>query len=333
VIYHRTDIPTKIPVKSLSWRGDTLVDSVAGGDEYHLDGTTTDSRVSWAYRFDAAVQSPSGRYVVIYEKLGTKGLIIRNGKLLRELNRSFYCAEAYEYPVTFALRPDGRELLIHCPDEYNHIEIEDAETGERLSAGTARKPADFFHSRLAVSGDGRWLLSSGWAWHPMDLICCFDISAALADPAVLDVDRFPDLGKWCEVNSAAFLGNDRLLLASSPEAETFREDSDEGLKPGQLGVFNLQENRFECVVAVERVIGTMMPVGRDYVVSFYEHPKLIETHTGRVAVDWPDVCSGKQNSSIIWHQDPPPPTIALDPEKRRFAVGGQERVTVIELNH
>jgi hypothetical protein len=331
--FQRTEIPTKNVVKSLCWYGDALVDLVAGCIEYRLDGTTTNPRVNWAYRFDAAVRSASGQYTVIYEKLGTKGLLIRDGKLLRELNRSFYCAEAYEFPVTLASLPSGRDVLIHCPDEYNRIEIEDAETGEQLTADGNRKPADFFHSRLAVSGNGRWLLSAGWIWHPIDAVCCFDISAALMTPTVLDGTKFPDFGRSCEVNTATFVDNDRLLLSSGPEAEHFWNVEElQGLRPAHLGTFNLQENRFERLTKVDGEIGTMMPVGTDHIISFYEHPKLIDLRSGGVETAWPDVASGKQNSSIIWHHEPAPPPIAVDQGRRRFAVADQEKITVIELH-
>jgi hypothetical protein len=332
VHFHRIDIPVKGQIASFFWRGDVLVDSVAGNVEYRLDGTVTEARVNWGYRFDAAIPSGSGQYVVIYEKLGTKGLLLRDGKLLRELNRSFYCAEAYEYPVAFASAPNGRELLIHCPDDYNRIDFEDTETGERLTAASGRKLADFFHSRLAISGDGRWLLSAGWIWHPFNTVRCFDIGAALRDPAVLDDVGFPELGESCEVNSATFLDNDRLLVASAPDADDFREDGHQGLTPGHLGVFRLDENRFESVVAVDGAVGTLMPAGPDHVVSFFQHPRVIDWRSGEVVATFDDLVTGDQNSSIIWHNELPLPALALDAERRRFAVAGPERITVIEFH-
>ena len=331
VDFQRTQIPTKRPVKSLYWRGDALVDAVAGNIEYRLDGTATSPNINWAYRFDAAVQSPSGHYVVIYEKLGTKGLLVLDGKLLRELNRSFYQAHAYEFPVAFCALSNGQELLIHCPEAYNQIDIEDAETGARLTGAGRRKSADFFHSRFAVSKDGRWLLSAGWVWHPVDSVCFFDIGAAIEDPTVLDDPTFPNLEACCEMNSAAFLGNDRLLLASAPESEDFREEDHADFTPGHLGVFRLNDNRFERVIKMDDVVGTMMPVGADHVVAFYQHPRLINWHTGEVVASWPDINTGKQNSSILWHHDAPPPVMALDPVRSRFAVAEKDQITVIEL--
>jgi hypothetical protein len=333
VDFERVEIQTKVRARSLFWCDDALVDSVAGNVEFRFDGTATHPCVNWAYRFDAAVRSVSGRYVVIYEKLGTKALLTCDGRILRELNRSFYCANAYEFPVAFAVLPDQREVLIHCPDEYNRIEIEDIATGDRLTGSLDRNPADFFHSRLAVSDNGRWLLSAGWIWHPVDAVRCFDLHAAISNPAVLDSTEIPDLGESCEVNSAVFLGEDRLLLASGPDAQDFRDNGHEGLTPGHLAVFNLKANRFENMVAVDGVMGTMMPVGTDYVVSFYDYPKLIDRRSGEIVVAWPDIEAGEQNSSIVRHLNNPVPAIALDPENWRFAVARADRITVIVFRH
>jgi hypothetical protein len=167
-------------IRSLCWRGDQLVDWVGGGRAFAPDGTETPARVIYSYRFDAATASPDGRFAVIYERLGTKGLLLHDGQIVRELDRSFYHAAAYEYPVALFNGPDGRALLTHCPGNYCRIELEDAETGRPLTASADRKPSDFFHSRLAASPNGKRLLSAGWVWHPLSLVACFDVAQALA---------------------------------------------------------------------------------------------------------------------------------------------------------
>jgi hypothetical protein len=85
-------------IRSLCWRGDELVDWVGGGRAFAADGTERPARVIYGYRFDAATASPDGRFAVIYERLGTKGLLLHDGRIVRELDRSFYHAAAYEYP-------------------------------------------------------------------------------------------------------------------------------------------------------------------------------------------------------------------------------------------
>src|SRR5580693_2480816 len=86
-------------VASLTWRGDTLVDWVSGGTVYSLDGRCKESRLSWGFPFNAARATSDGRFAVIYQRQGTKALLLHDGKILRELNRSYYHADAYEYPV------------------------------------------------------------------------------------------------------------------------------------------------------------------------------------------------------------------------------------------
>src|SRR4051794_10682511 len=87
----RFQIPIKdgYGVRSLCWQGDELVDWV-GGERYGLDGSVQRMQGGWGPFFDAAVANPEGKYAVIYGRLGTKGLILKEGKLLREINRSFY---------------------------------------------------------------------------------------------------------------------------------------------------------------------------------------------------------------------------------------------------
>jgi len=86
-------------VQSLCWRGDDLVDWVGGGRVFATDGTERPARVRYGYRFDAATTSPDGRFAVIYERMGTKGLLLDDGRIVRELNRSFDFANAHEFPV------------------------------------------------------------------------------------------------------------------------------------------------------------------------------------------------------------------------------------------
>jgi hypothetical protein len=75
--------------------------------------------------------------------LGTKGVVLKNGETLRQIDRSFFHANAYEYPVALFHEPGGRLLLAHCPKSYCAIELEEAETGRPLTATAERKPCDF----------------------------------------------------------------------------------------------------------------------------------------------------------------------------------------------
>ncbi len=228
-------------VRSLCWRGDQLVDWVGGGRAFASDGTEQRRKVNYAYRFDAATASPDGRFVVIYERLGTKGLLLHDGRVVRELDRSFYHASAYEYPVALFNDPDGRVLLAHCPGNYCRLELEEAETGRPLTASPDRKPSDFFHSRLAASPSGKRLLSAGWLWHPFDGVAWFDIAQALVDPCHLDgFHHLPSSSNpgLAEESSACWLDDDCIVVAASAEPEQNSVVGDAGprLRPRGLAV-------------------------------------------------------------------------------------------------
>lgn len=82
---------------------------------------------------------------------------------------------------------------------------------------------------------------------------------------------------------------------------------------------------------MDEPIGTIMPLGASLVVSFYEHPKVIDITTGQVIWRMPELKTGLQQGSIIPHISKPPP-LALDPERQRFAVATDEGVTVVQFH-
>src|SRR5690349_4885697 len=89
----RIEIDAKA-VKALAWNGDELIDLACGGTRYRLDGTRGKVRINYGSLFDACAISPSGQYAVLYQRLGTKAIILGpDGYLVREINRSYYCAE------------------------------------------------------------------------------------------------------------------------------------------------------------------------------------------------------------------------------------------------
>ena len=322
----RTLIPATY-VQSLCWQGDELVDWVRGGIRYRMDGTASSSLVSYGYRFDRAITSSDGQFSVIYEVLGTKGLVLEGVKVIREINRSFYCANAYEYPIVLFALPDGRTVLAHCPEEYNKLEIEGVKTGERLTPRTG-ETADFFHSRLQASQDGRHLLSAGWVWHPIDALKVYDVAEAISHPAHLDADLDWEFTQASEIANAVFDSGSVLMttgcLGSKKESQEAGAMGDE-----QLGDYSLSEKRFLTIAPLEEPLGTLMPVG-DFVVGFYEHPKLVEVATGKIIARWPDLNTGNQNSSIGRDLDKILP-LALDPANKRFAVADGAKITVIQL--
>jgi hypothetical protein len=311
-------------VRSLAWDGDDLVDWAGGATRYQLDGNNAAGTVNYAYEFDAVATSPSGEYQVIYTRLGTKGLILRRGKFVREINRSYYFANAYEYPVAlFSLR-DGREVLAHCPDEYCRLEIDDLASGERLTASGKRSPADFFHSRLAASPSGQHLLSAGWIWHPIDAVHVYNVATALMDPSHLDGVGLP-LDAWADESSATFLDDRRLVVA----LEGIECDDDSAAKssaPRDLRIFDLETGAVLATTHPVGKVGSMMAIGEHHLLTLHEHPKLIHIASSEVVYSWPEIRSGTQVSSILMDSNSVPPAMALDLANRRCAIAGNGQI-------
>lgn len=324
-------------VRSLVWSGDELVDWAGGGARYGLDGSTRRSSVNYAYRFDTAVTSNDGRFSVIYERTGTKGLVLREGEILREINRSFYQAHVYEYPICIWTRVDGRTLMAHCPEGYSQIDINDVETGERLTESSERKFVDFFHSRLQVNPGGTRLLSAGWVWHPIDCVQFLDIPRKRQDTGSLDKGWEASINKFhmgfIEECAACWQTDDRLIVAAGREEEPPEDDENHGdalcLHPNGVVVYDIPNNTCVHSIQLPQPAGTVMPVGEDSVVAFYEHPRLISLVDGEILQEWPNIPSGKQLSSIIRDYRPPP--MALDPANRRFAVVQDDKIHVVTL--
>ena len=307
-------------VRSLTWDDDTLVDWVAGGTRIRLDGSVQRARVNFAYRFDGAIVSPSKRFVALYERLGTKALLLDRGAVLRELNRSFYHAHVYEYPITFLARPNGTELLVHCPREYCRIDIDDAVTGMCLTDASGRKPRDIFHSRLATSPRGTWLTSAGWVWHPFGVATWWPVEAALAEPALLDKGR-SFVGEH-EVESISFLDDTRLVAATGDDETGTKRERE------ALSVIDLENGRVSSRAPLATQAGTVVGFTKDTALCLFSYPRIFRVVDGSLVAEWPHLRSGLQSSSIIRHVDPVPP-FAKHPTKAMFAVASEQQVVVI----
>lgn len=294
---------------ALAWDGDVLID-VAGGRQLLPDGTIEPLGVNYAYAFDRALVRDAG--AVLYTAFATKGIVLIGGRVEREIDRSFYHAHQYEYPIAL-----GDEVLVHCPTAYNRLEVEDLQ-GRAVAAGGTM---DFFHSRLALSPSGERVLSAGWCWHPFSSVMVYDV--AQLDVPLANGFELSD----AEVEAAAFLDDDRVLIATSPEDE--RLDGDGELTPGELAVWSLEGRTWLERTRLAERTGTVMPVGDEHLVGFHGHPRLFEIATGQVVERWESLDSGDQTSSIL--TGPVPPPLALDPDRHRFAVASASAVTVVDL--
>ncbi len=311
-------------VLSLCWDGDELVDWVGGGARWTLQGNFTDARIRPAFSFDMAATLPGRDYAVVYKRLGTKALLLENGRGVREIDRSYYFAESYEYPIALFRLPTGRAAIAHCPQAYNRLRIDDLETGLVLASATSAA-ADFFHSRLCVSPDGRWLASAGWRWHPVDDVALYDIEAALANGTALDrCDR--DTGAMTESgNAAAFDPRGRLLVTSDTGGDDTdrptgsflaRLDPDAPATPDRLPI---------------ELDAPFMPVGSDWILLLADIPRLLSVATGKVVATWPGIAL-RVPTSAIQSADVAFTPVARDLANARIAIAHDGGITIIAFD-
>ncbi|WP_432284693.1 hypothetical protein SLT36_23660 [Aminobacter sp. BA135] len=314
-------------VRSLVWHGDVLVDWVAGGRQFTLDGKIQDSRIDCGYLFDASVTSPSGEFSAIYTRLGTKGLILRRGEVLREINRSYHHADLYEFPVALIRLEDGREMIVHCPSAYNQLEIEDLATGQSLAGPNGRTPADCFHSRLSGSPDGKYLASAGGCgtrW----MSCGSTILPMRSPTPVISMVKGLDIDAWADDGiSAAFLAMGELAVDL---VGLERDEEEPDPWTAELRLFDPSLPATPKMIRRPERLGTMMAIGDHHMLSLYEHPKLIDLRTGDITRRWLGIDSGVQKSSIV-AQDHPTPPIALDHAGQRCAIANTDGIDVLEF--
>ncbi len=284
---------------TLVWRGECVVDWLNGGKSYSTNGYKKDiGQYHFAFGFDAAISSDCGTYVLLYKRLGTKGLLLKEGQELREINRPYYQSEAYEYPCAFYTNPTtGRVCLIHCPKAYCRLDIEDVETGELLTDAPDRKPNDIFHSRLCLSPSSKFLLSRGWVWQPWDVAEVYDLEACLQNPHLLDaVTTLPRI--QTEVCSADFIDDERVLLMSSPEDGIGDTTVDDPLPPNHLCIYNLRTCTYSPPVRLHCPFGRVVAIDEHYAWDLFLHPKIIDLRTGESIAMIESILSGEQHSAI-----------------------------------
>lgn len=312
-------------LRSLAWAGDDLIDWI-GGKRIGLDGTIRRFGTGYTYRFDAAIGL--GDVGVMFETLGTKGRLVRaNGQYvegnvtligyeeIRELDRSYYQATAYAFPAcVFRLR-DGREVLAHCPRSYDMLELELLD-GTPLTRRTG-EPEDIFHSRLTASPDGRWLLSAGWVWQPWNIVCVYDVERALIEPTHLSTIGIRlDLGAFEGESDAAVLLGDRVVVAGSPDCPA-------------LSVIELPSGKNLTCTILDAALGrTLCAWGPEHIVALDGTPRVVALD-GTIIETFDGISTVSLPQPSVNLEPPTPPFLAIDPRHPRFAVGDEERITII----
>lgn len=335
VAVRRTRVRTG-EVRSLVWNGDDLLDPVGGWRRWSPDGTEhRRARRPYGRSYDRAVTSPSGRWTVVYAERGTKGLLLDGRRPVRELRRDDYRASQFDYPVGLGMLADGREVLVHCPERFSRLRIEDVATGECLATGSGEPMSSLFHSRPAVSPGGRWMLSAGWVWTPAGVCPVYDLNRALADGSVLDgrglVPHWPLTD--AEVDSACWLDGDRVALVTGdfggePD-EDDEEDDDIDLGRHQLGVRSLSSATWLYRHDLPGPVGTILGCG-DAVLALYGHPRLFDIRTGGLVAEWPELAMSRRQGA--YGGDPgDSPVTAVHPDGTRVALAVEDGIAVIRV--
>jgi len=316
-------------LSTISWFDNTIVDWGSAGKQYFIDGQIKELyKEHHTLNFDGSINSVDGKYAFVYQKQGTKGLLLKEGELLREINRTYYCANVYEYPAAFVTVNDIT-YLVHCPIKYCQLDFENVETGEIVTNIPGRNAGDVFYSRLEISSDNKFLMSKGWWWHPWDVVDVFNTDECLKDPLLLDRSVLcPDTN--AEICTASFIDNTRILIGSS--AEIFDDEADislSNLPPKHIAIWDLETNQISKPVKVTGEFGNLFAINENRAWDMFLFPKIINIHTGEIIDKDETIDSGKQNSSIIHHHNDKLPQIVFSQKTKQIAITNDKKIEIL----
>ena len=117
------------------------------------------------------------------------------------------------------------------------------------------------------------------------------------------------------------------------DPDSVEHDAGPRLRPLGLAVYDLVRQTCLHAFQLDEPAGTILPLGKRFVLSLYRHPKLIDLSTGKIVHVWSELHSGRQDGSIIHlDDDAKPPPMAFDPATKRFAIVNGDTVTVIAFD-
>ena len=133
--------------------------------------------------------SQNWQFVALINDYGRFGQVIdlKEAHVTMFLDRGDYHPETQPFPAAF-FRKDGRDFLIHAV-AWNRLEVSDPQTTEFQTArdamhyesgdGRPEHYLDYFHGRLRVSPDNKWVCDDGWVWQPFGSIAIWNLDAWL----------------------------------------------------------------------------------------------------------------------------------------------------------
>ena len=188
-----------------------------------------------------------------------------------------------------------------------------------------------FHSRLEISPGGRYLISKGWIWHPLDVVAWYDLDACLHNPLLLDrVDNIrlkrppedkdvdKEYGYDYEFSTASFV-TDQLLIAVATNENT------------KIMCWDMDTKKVVNKIEVSQQLGNLLAIDEDWAWDLFQLPKLINLQTGELTWQDKDIFSGAQNSSIIVNTDLPGLSPFGTALLQRLAIAGEQKVDVLTV--
>lgn len=175
-----------------------------------------------------------------------------------------------------------------------------------------------------MSPSGRYALSAGWVWHPVDALWVFDLHKALEDPRYLD----HDITISHNVGSAAFLDDDLIVYAIIPWPPSNAADL---LGKTQIDVYSIEKAAVIHSVGVDREHISVLPTSNQrYVWDIFNYPKIIDLHTGAVTAECPELNTNGPTTSIDLNFDQKEhPPFARHPDRRRPAVWTKDGIVIV----
>jgi hypothetical protein len=118
--------------------------------------------------------SDDGRFVAMVQCVGSHGVVFdlagdEPSSITMRLARGDYHCDVSPFSIAFFVQ-EGRTLLVH-PTAWNRLDVSNPATGELLTPRASPDNGDahfldYFHGRLLVSPDNRWIAEDGWVWSP-----------------------------------------------------------------------------------------------------------------------------------------------------------------------
>jgi hypothetical protein len=125
--------------------------------------------------------SANDTMISIVNTIGQFGYIydLKAEEVILNLDRKDYQIENSSFPIQF-LHVNEQDYLVHASD-WNHLDIYDFKAKKNITYRETNKyeaPGylDYFYSELHVSPSNKWILSSGWVWHPVSVLKFIDLN-------------------------------------------------------------------------------------------------------------------------------------------------------------